>query len=398
MAVNTNFYAVANELFSRATSGAISATQVVDYDTFVDAGKVLADMTYEDLQNTLIADIMNKVQKTIHDCPAYMGQLLNMDKGTLDYGVLEILVDDFYSANASVWDGNTIAEGNTYTDQFKVENLPNTTARYYTESDSWGFDITIRDTDIKGAFVSPEKFDAFIRTVFTQVMNSIEAHKELVRMSVLAAVIKECDGVTAEDSDENAAAVHYDLLSIYNGLKNTTLNYENCLLSNDFVSWSVGVIRDVCLLMEKPSQSFSVNGDVVTFTPAGYRDVLINGVYDKAIRRSLIDAYNQQYGMLDMNYEVLPYWQNSADRLRVTTNETPAGAAAVVTTYSEGVLAVVKDNRCCGILTQLDDVTTDRNGKRRYTNYHFQLNWKLYTMLSANSVIFTIGDPTPAAT
>ena len=65
MAVNTNFYAVSNELFSRASSGAISATQVVDYATFVDAGKALSSMTYTDLQNTLIPAIMNKVYEIL---------------------------------------------------------------------------------------------------------------------------------------------------------------------------------------------------------------------------------------------------------------------------------------------------------------------------------------------
>ena len=391
MAVNTNFYTAVNELFARATGGSVSATVVVDYDTFIDAGKALSAMSYTDLQNTLVPAIMNKVQKTLNDNPAYMGQLFSMDKGRLDYGVLEIIVNDFYSANASVWDGSTISAGNTYTGQFEVVNLPNEKAKYYTDSASWGFDVTVRDTDLKGIFESPEKFDAFIRSMFVSVANSVESAKENIRFAVIADIIKKCAAVSASATDENVENVHYNLLAIYNTEKGTSLTNADCLLSNDFVSWSVGVIRDVALLMAKPSKKFSVTGDVTTFTPESYRNLVINGVYDKAIRRSLIDAYNKEYGMINFDYEVVPYWQLGADRMRVTTNGTPSGSDPIVTTYSPYTLAVLYDKRSCGVLTQLDDVTTDRNGKYRYTNYHYQFNWLNYIMLSANTVIFTIG-------
>ena len=391
MAVNTDFYKTANELFSRAAGNAVSLTQVVDYDTFIDAGKVIASLSYTDLQNTLVADIMNKVQKTLNDNPSYLGQLLSMDKGRLDYGILEILVNDFYASTGSVWDGATLTAGQTYTDQFTVVNLPNSKARYYTDSSSWGFDITIRDTDLRGITDSPEKFDAFIRNQFISVANSVEAYKEDIRFAVLADIIKKCAAVSASATDENVENVHYNLLAIYNAEKGTSLTSTSCLLSNDFVSWTAGVIRDIAMLMAKPSKKFSVNGDVNTFTPESYRELKINGVYDKALRRSLIDAYNKEYGMIDFDYEVLPYWQMGADRMRVTTNATPSGSDPVVTTYSPYVIATMYDRRSCGVLTQLDDVTTDRNGKRRYTNYHYQLNWLNYIMLSANTVIFTIG-------
>ena len=391
MAVNTNFYAVSNELFSRAIGGGVSATQVVDYATFIDAGKKLSSMTYEDLQNTVVSGIMNKVQKTLNENPSYYGALIDMNKGRLDYGVLEIIMGDFYSASPSTFDGATLEVGQTYTDQFKVVNLPNDGATYYTESDSYSFEITIRDTDLKGIFDSPEKFDAFIRGVFTRIANSNEAHKEEHRLAVVANMIKNANAVTAEDDDENTVAVHYDLLKIYNEEKGTELTIANCLLSNDFVSWSLGVIRDVSMLMEKPSKAFSINGQITTFTPRDFKKLVINGVYDKAIRRSLIDAFNKEYGMITDPYEVVPYWQLSTDRMRVTTNATPSGSDPIVTTYSDYTLAILYDKRACGELTQLDRVTTDRNGGREYTNYHFHNNNMYYINKDANTVIFTIG-------
>ena len=393
MAVNTNFYKVANELMSRAQTGTVSTTQVVDYETFIDAGKALSSLSYQDLQNSFVPYVMNKVQKTIHDNPAYMGQLLSLDKGTLDYGVLEVLVDDFYAASPSYFDGATISAGNSY-DPFTVENLPNTKGKYYTDSDSLSFDVTIRDTDLKGIFNSPEALDGFIRKCFTSLANSIEQAREDIRFALIAKLIKDAAAESAIVDDENKCGVHYNTVAIYNAEKTASLDYESAPLSNDFVSWSTGVIRDVRGLMAKPSKKFSKAGDVVTFTPSSYCKCVINGVYDKAIRRSLIDAYNKENGMIDFDYEVVPYWQNISDRLRVTTNATPAGSNPIVTTYSPYVLAVLYDQRAAGVLTQLDDATTDRNGKYRYTNYHFQLNWMLYVLQSANAVIFTMGSAT----
>ena len=391
MAVNNNFYAVSNELFSRAIGGGVSATQVVDYATFIDAGKTLANMQASDLQNTLVPAIMNKVQKTLNENPSYRGALLDMSKGKLDYGVLEVIMGDFYNASPSTFDGATLETGQTYTDQFRVVNLMNDTAKYYTNSDSYTIEITIRDTDLKGIFDSPEKFDAFIRGVFVRIANSSEARKEEARLGVIAKLIKDCANETAEDSDENVPSVNYDLLAIYNEEKGTNLTQANCLLSNDFVSWSVGVIRDVAMLLEKPSKAFSVGGTITTFTTAEYKKLVINSIYDKAIRRSLIDAYNKEYGMIQTDYEVVPYWQNLKDRMRVTTNGTPAQGQSIVTTYSPYVLAVLYDKRVCGEMVQLEEVATDRNGGRRYTNYHFQFNNLYYTNEDANCVIFTIG-------
>ena len=389
MAVNTNFYAVSNELFSRASSGRIGADVVVDYTSFIDAGKTLADLSTADLQNTLVPAIMNKVQKTINDNPEYVGSLLDMYAGRLDYGALEIIINDFYAATPSVWDGNTLEVGETYTDQFRVENLPNQEARYYTDSDSWGFDITIRDTDLKGIFSSPEKLDGFIRSTFISVLNSIAAHREEHRLAVLASVIKDASGEREETVDENIPAQNYDLLSIYNSEMGTSLTRESCLMNNDFVSWAVGVLRDVSILIDKPTTLFNKNGEKVTFTPDGYKKLVINSIFDKAIRRSLIDAYNKEYGMITVPYEVVPYWQIISDRMRVTVNGEGTEAS-----YSPYVLAVLYDRRRMGTMVQLDDVTVDRNNKRRYSNYHYQMNDMYFTVPDANAIIFTIGSAT----
>lgn len=301
--VNVNFYATINELVQRASNGTIDA--IVDYDSFIDAGKQITDIEGADLQNAFAKALMNKVQKTIMDTPSYRGDLVDMYSGRMDYGVLEIIMGDFYEANASVFDGDTLVNGTAYTDQFKVNLPPDGAARYYTDYDSYMIDVTIRDTDLRGAWVSPAAMDAWIRQRFLDVANSNEFHKELARLGVVSNIIAKLSAETPEEADENKAAVNYDLLKIYNTEFGTSLTQTSCFNSEDFLAWSTGVIRDISKLMEKPSKLFSVDSEVTTFTPAEYKKLLVNSVYDKAIRRSLISAYNKEYGMIDMPYSLL---------------------------------------------------------------------------------------------
>lgn len=377
MAVNTQFYTTLNELMTRATKGQV--TGVVDYASFVDAGKILSAMTIQDLTNEFLDPLMNKVQKTINDNPSYQGSLIDMYKGKLDYGVLETIMGSFYSMAQSTFDGKTLTNGETYTSQFKV-NLPEKTVMYHTDSDSWELDITIRDTDLRGAFTSPSSMDAFISSIMIDVANSLEIAKESARLAVVASKIKVADAVQAEEADDTKGAVHYDLLAIYNAKAGTDLTSDNCLDNDAFIRFSVAAIKDVAELMKKPSNKFNTK-EFMTFTPASKRKLKVNSLFEKAIKVSVIDAYNVGNATLGMDYEILPFWQNIDNRLVVQTGEN---------TNSSPVIACLYDDRAIGEMVQLEATESTRNAKFRYTNYHFQENYMYWQNDYANFVIFTI--------
>lgn len=380
--VNTQFFTTLNELMSRATNGTIAA--VVDYTSFVDAGKVLSAMSTNDLVNEFLSPLMNKVQKTINDNPSYSGALIDMYKGKLDYGVLETIMGHFYNMSASSFDGQTIANGQTYTDQFKV-NMPDKTVLYHSVSDSWEIDITIRDTDLRAAFVSAGAMDNFISSIMIDVANSLEVAKESARLGVVASMIKTVTAAGKENTtDETKGAIEYNLLDIYNAKHTTTLTTAECLNSDDFVRFAVATMNDIKMLMSKVSDKFNVK-EFKTFTPASYAKTKINSLFKKAIEVSVIDAYNINNAMLNGDYETIPYWQNIDDRLRVTASDSD------MSTMSKHVIGVIYDDRAIGEMVQLEATESTRNAKYRYTNYHFQENYMYWQNEYANFVIFTIG-------
>lgn len=385
MAVNNAFYTTLNALMSNVNSG----INVVDYDSFVDAGKVLSSMAYTDLVNEFLTPLMNKVQKTIMDVPSYRGSLVDMYAGRLDYGVLEmLLMDKFYTMDASTFDGQTLVDGTTYTDQFTV-HMPDIKAVYYTSSDSFQKTISIRDTDLKGAFTTPDRMDRFISGIFSQVTNSIEFAKETARLGVLAKAIKEAYTATANTTDETAPSRHYGLVTIYNTIAGTSLTSASALYDPAFVRFAMATIYDISRLMEKPLTGF--NGQSFqTFTTPEYRRIKISSLFEKAIRMSMVGAYNPEYATLGGDYEVLPYWQVANDgaltqeRLKI---ETAASGTSVPT---EPIIACVYDSRAMGEMIQTEDVTSTRNDMRRYTNYHYLFNRMYWYNAYANFAVFTL--------
>lgn len=381
MAVNNNFYTTLNALMSAVDSG----LAVVDYDSFIDAGKKLNELSINDLTNKFMTPLMNKVQKTILNVRQYNGALTDMYAGTLNYGVLEnILMDKFYSMDASVFDGETLVDGQTYTDQFKVA-LPEVTAKYYTKSDSFAKTITIRDTDLRGAFANPTAMDGFISGIMTQVANSIAFANESARLGCMARMIKVADTYAAgvEDADETKPATRYDLVSIYNARFGTSLQSDEALYNDSFVRFAVATIRDISKLMAKPGSKFNTK-EFETWTPVANQKLKLSALFDKAIRVSVIDAYNPSYGTIEQDYEVLPYWQSADNRLSVGTSTTGAAVA------SSPVIAVLYDDRAVGEMIQLEENAVTRNELRRYTNYHFLENRMYWNLDEANSVIFTL--------
>ena len=393
MAVNNNFYATLNELMQRAANGTVDA--VVDYDSFCKAGKALSSLSAGELANEFLTPLMNKVQKTIMDRPSYIGSLVDMYKGTLDYGILEIIMGTFYSMSQSFFDGGSLVDGQTYTDQFKV-TLPKVEAMYITDSNSFDRDITIQDTDLRGAFTSPEKMDAFIAGIFTDIANSLEFAKEQGRLGAFDAMVADvyANG-TDEDEDETAGVQVYKMLSIYNTKMDTNLTAADCMYSDSFIRFLVSSIRDIALLMEKPSSKFNLHGadqtPFITFTPGEYRRLKISSLFEKAIRVSVIDAFNKEEALLTMDYESLPYWQDIDKRLTVTIPDTSDEDPTKWTEAdSAPIVAVMYDDRALGEMTQLEATESTRNAKRMYTNYHWHVNKLYFRNQYANCCLFVL--------
>lgn len=385
MAINNNFYATINELVHDFTTNDIVAS-VVDYKTFVDAGRTLQQLSGTDLANGFLTPLMNKVQLTIDTFRAYQSDLAEMYKGTTRGGVIEMITHLFYSARQAPF----INLQNTNDDSMIDFVKPEIRAKYYTDENAYQFVISRTDTELRAAWDSPEAMDAFLQTIIGDIANSNELGKEVSRLGLLGGAISEVlNNANINSTTPKPTSQWVDLLGIYNTITGQTpaLTKQNALMDKDFVRWSVSFINEFKQWMRKPSSSLNLGG-VVTFTPLEAQRTKISADFDAAIRRSLWQLYNRDGAMLS-DYEVLPYWGYQSEPGNVGVYVDGQGSDLTGT-----VLACVYDDYALGEYVNLESVTSERNNKKLYTTYYWNGIRRYIRNDNANFVVFTLGNIT----
>lgn len=381
--VNKNFYSVINSLVDRAVVGRI--TEIVDYNTFVDAGKQLTALQINELQNGFLNSLMNKVSLTIDTYRGYEPAFNDMYKGTTNGGVIELLVHHFYEAKQAPF----IDLQDTDNDNAFVIAKPKLEARYYTDEVAYQIPITRSDTELRAAWKSPEAMDSFITSIFGDVSNSINYEKEVSRINAVCSMVADVMGkikdetINPASSSDNAEQV-YKLVTLYNQEKapgKNDVTSENALQDKDFVRWMVATIRKVGKLAEKPTAKFNL-ARIKTFTPKREQKLKLLSKVDSAIRVSQITAYNDKYGALD-EYEVLPFWQNIDDPSAITEQ---GGTGQRIT----GVVAVLYDTYALGEFVNMENVTSMYNGRKLYTTYYYNGIRRYIRNHNANFIVFTL--------
>lgn len=379
MAINANFYSTINSLVSY-WEGKQLTTPITNYWTFVDAGKTLQQMTADDLKNGFLNPLMNKVALTVDTFRSFEPVAADMYKGSTNGGVVEMLSHVFYSARVAPF----VNLVNTNDDAAFIFSKPEIIARYYTDENAWQIPISITDTELRAAWTSPERMDAFIQTILGDVANSGRLQKQVLRINTInaqaSAVLSTATPVTAA----NATGEYIKLVTIYNLNHTPTVTATNCLDSVEFVRWVVSYINMFKRWMEQPADDMN-RGANTTFTPRRAQRTKISTTFDSAITRSLVMAYNEQRTMLD-DYEALPYFydRKKPDSIVKVDATDPVANADV------RVAAIIYDDYALGEYVNLEDVTSMYNGMKKYITYYYNYIYRYIRNDNANFVVFTL--------
>ena len=382
MAINNNFYQTLNELTTLYTTGDTNQTVgIVDYDSFVDAGRVIADMNITQLKNGFLDNLMNKVQLTVDTFRSYEPLMADMYKGSTRGGIVEILSHTFYNVRQAPFINLQPTSDDSMIDFVK----PQIEARYYVDENAWQLPISITDTQLRAAWRSPEAMDSFIQSILGDVANSNNLHKEVNRINTVNALINDTVANATRVTTLNTLGQYIDLLAIYNTTVTTPLTDANALQTPEFVRWAVSYINMFKRWMRQPSPNLKAGG-IQTFTPMRDQKTKISTIFDSAIERSLWNLYRTEGAMLS-DYEVIPYWQNSKE-----ANTVRVKPASGVSSARSNVLAVVYDTYALGEFVNLESVTSERNNKKLYTTYYYNYIMRYIRNENANFVVFTLGD------
>lgn len=382
--VNNNFYLTINELVTQASSGEV--TGVIDYETFIDAGRTILDIQGTDLQNNFISALMNKIALSINTFRSYNGKYKELVRGTVTSGnTIEMIMNQFYETQAAAF--VSLADNGTV-DQYEIHK-PKIEVKYYTETNAYSIPITIQRDQLIKAWENPASMDSFIAGVTGSVLNSNEFAREKGRIGMVAGLITYVydNGDYATTEDEPAQI--YKLVTLFNNRladSSEVVNADTALRSEKFIKFAVETIKKVLRKVESPSTEFNSEG-IITFTPDYSKHLFVNGALTSAMDTHIYtNNYNPEYSILK-DYIMVDYWQNAKKPLDVAYNHTGNDVESNVT----GVLALVCDYYTIGeYLKEQSMDTTPYNARGKYWNNWLNVETRYITNNYANAVIFVL--------
>lgn len=377
--VNTNFYSTINELVNRASNGTVD--EVVDYASFIDAGRKLTALSGNDLANNFVSELMNKIALSINTARAYTGKYKDLVKGTLDYGnTIEVIMNYFYDSQAAAFI-NLPDEASI--DQYEIHK-PKADVTYFVDSNAYTITRTISYKELKKAFTAPAAMDSFIQGIMTYVLNSNELARETGRINLVASLIVDLTGKEAATSADTPAQ-NYPLVTMYNELAGTQLTAEDALYNEAFVKYAVQTIKKVMGKTEIPSESYNSAG-IKTFTPAESRHLYISSQLSAAMDTYIrTDNYRPEYSILT-NYVDVPFWQNEKTPLVISSKG--SGDEEVSTAP---VIGALFDFYTLGEWVVHEQMNTSPfNARGEYWNTFLNVEVRYLKNNSATAVVFTL--------
>lgn len=385
MAVNKNFYTTINKLASYGLQGG-TISGIVDYASFVDAGKTITDIGGESLANNFMANLANTLALIIDTHRSYKGKYSDLYRGTISYGnTIQMIMDGFYETQAAVFaalptDGESV-------DQYPI-NRPTTHVRYYTDTNTYSIPVTITRDQLRKAWRTPEEMDAFIRNnVVGALLNSNEYHREIGRINAVNSQIATAVGANEPTNVVNLHALLHKIDPDEQSYADTSALGEaaeqfNRILATkpEAIRYIVSTIRHYSRAIESPSNLYNTEG-ITTFTPASGKRLYMLDRFAKAADALIYqNAFNPDYNRLD-NYVTVNYWQNAENDMAV---------AGENSSYGANVIAVLFDEYAVGeyLRSQTLD-STPYNARGKYWNYWLNVETELINNPFANTVVFT---------
>lgn len=391
MSVNNNFYATINKLASYGLQGG-TIPEIVDYASFVDVGKTIADIGGENLANNFMANLANTLALIVDTHRSYKGKYTDIYRGTINYGnTIQMIMDGFYETQAAVFaalpsDGESV-------DQYPI-NRPTTHVRYYTNTNTYSIPVTVTRDQLRKAWHSPDEMDAFIRNnVVGALLNSNEYHREIGRINAVNSQIAMAIGSASPTNVVNLHKLLGDLdpeNPLYSKEVVTPADLENQFNRNlatnpEAIRFIVSTIRHYSRAIESPSNLYNTEG-VTTFTPASGKRLYLLDRFAKAADALIYqNAFNPDYNKLE-DYVTVDYWQNVDADMRVSAESiyTPS------VHHFSNVIGVLFDEYAVGeyLRSQTLD-STPYNARGKYWNYWLNVETELINNPFANTVVFT---------
>ena len=274
---------------------------------------------------------------------------------------------------------------------------PDIFVRYFSDSTTAKWQVTIPDTMFMSAFDSEERMsqfiDAIIKAMADSVTISINNMSRTAINNFIAEKIKGANGVI-------------NLLTAYNTITGNTLLAANAMYDKEFLRFSVNEIRKYIKYLSQPSVLYNMGdgagGEVVRSTARDNMHILCLTNFVAGVEAYLeSDTFHNELVALP-GYTEVAYWQ--ANKGATSTNDFATNSSIKVTPSSEagaqtptdveqsGIIAVLADRQAIAVGISRRHTGTFYNSIDQYTNMSMSFVEQYINDMSENGIIFVVTD------
>ena len=274
---------------------------------------------------------------------------------------------------------------------------PSIFVRYFSDSTTAKWQVTIPDTMFMSAFESEERMsqfiDAIIKAMTDSVTISINNMSRTAINNFIAEKIKGANGVI-------------NLLTAYNTITGNTLLAANAMYDKEFLRFSVNEIRKYIKYLSQPSVLYNMGdgagGEVVRSTARDNMHILCLTNFVAGVEAYLeSDTFHNELVALP-GYTEVAYWQGNKGA--TSTNDFATNSSIKVTPSSEagaqsptdveqsGIIAVLADRQAIAVGISRRHTGTFYNSIDQYTNMSMSFVEQYINDMSENGIIFVVTD------
>ena len=369
-----------------------------DLSDFVDKGKEYLDAINGDVE-IFTGTIADKVGKTeVYNRP-YEGVVPSLLVDSWEFGsALERIEVEMPEATEDA--SQELIDGMSY-DPF-VFHASQVNVKMFNSKVAWGTEVTIPSDQVKSAFNSAQKMNAFVSSILSGANQSINTRLEgLIRAALnnmTAMTLWDAFGKkTAEATDTSIRAVN--LLKLYKDEVDptSTLTATQARSDAEFLRFAVSTMTSYASDMRALSTMFNMGGRPRHTSKDYLGFVMLADFKAKIGTNLLVDAYHKELLELPES-ETLPFWQGFGDKSRsfedkskihvVTARE--AGELAGHEVELDGIVAVMYDKEAVMVANQERYVDSIYNPKNRTTNFFYKQHATYINDPNYNFVTFFI--------
>lgn len=325
----------------------------------------------------------------------------NLYMESFEFGCIlqKISTKPFSSIENASWN---ISDEN-FTPTFSDVHTPEIMVRYFqTGIDTWKFQVTIPDYQVKSAFTSLEMMDNFFTAIISAMSDSLTMSlNDMSRTAI-------CNFVAEKIKASNGVV---NLLTMYNTAypeDDTVTDYISALKSPTFLRYAGRQINKLIEFMSKPSVLYNVgdgeNGGVVRATARDNMHVMLLTDFVSAFRVNYeSDSFNRTLVELPL-FSSVDAWQGSGDSILddeamstinvIPSSDTKQGAGGTAEPIEvTGVIGVLADRQAIGIGLQNMRAGSWYNPIDHYTNYAKSATVQYFNDLTESGIVIII-EPT----